>query len=52
MNRILALIAFIAITIFLLILAIEVPSIDLVIVIAITLSFVAFDFFTSSGKRK
>lgn len=51
MNRLLALLAFATIATFLLILAFNVPSPDLVIIIMITLGFVAFDFFTSSGKR-
>ncbi len=51
MNRILALFAFIAMAAFLLVLAVEVPSPDLVVVILITLAFVAYDFATSSGKR-
>ncbi|SDG94413.1 hypothetical protein [Sulfitobacter delicatus] len=52
MNRFLALLAFAAIAVFLLILAFEVPSIDLIIIIAITLAFVAYDFFTSSKNKK
>lgn len=52
MNRILAIFAFAAIAVFLLILAFQVPSIDLIIVIAITLSFVAYDFFTSASDKK
>jgi hypothetical protein len=52
MNRILALLAFAAIAVFLLILAFNVPSPDLVIIIAITLAFVAYDFVTSSGDKR
>lgn len=52
MNRILALLAFVAIAAFLLILAFEVPSPDLVIVIVITLGFVAYDFATSSRNKR
>ena len=52
MNRLLPLFAFTAISIFLLILAVEVPSIDLIIIVAVTLAFVAYDFFTSSRKDR
>lgn len=52
MNRLLALLAFAAISVFLLILAVEVPSIDLIIIVAVTLAFVAYDFFTSSRKDR
>lgn len=52
MNRLLALLAFAAIAVFLLILAVEVPSPDLIVVIALTLCFVAYDFFTSTRKDK
>lgn len=52
MNRLLALLAFAALATFLLILAFKVPSPDLVIVIVITLAFVAYDFVTSSGDKK
>ena len=52
MNRLLALLAFIAIAVFLLILAVEVPSPDLIVVIVLTLGFVAYDFFTSARKDK
>jgi hypothetical protein len=52
MNRLLALLAFTAIAVFLLILAVEVPSIDLIIIVAVTLAFVAYDFFTSSRKDR
>ena len=47
----LALLAFISIAVFLLILAFKVPSPDLVIMILITLGFVAYDLATSSGKK-
>ena len=52
MNRLLALLAFATIATFLLILAFKVPSPDLVIIILITLGFVAYDFVTSSGNRR
>ncbi|MFG6530764.1 MULTISPECIES: hypothetical protein [unclassified Sulfitobacter] len=52
MNRLLALLAFTAIAVFLLILAVEVPSIDLIIIVAVTLAFVAYDFSTSSRKDR
>ncbi|WP_171054529.1 hypothetical protein [Roseovarius arcticus] len=52
MNRILALFAFIALAAFLLVLAFKVPSPDLVIVILITLAFVAYDFATSSRNKQ
>ena len=52
MNRLLALVAFATITTFLLILAVKVPSPDLVISVAITLAFIAFDLFTSSRNKK
>ena len=51
MNRLLALLAFISIAVFLLILAFKVPSPDLVIMILVTLGFVAYDLATSSGKK-
>lgn len=50
MNRLLALVAFATLAGFLAILAIEVPSPDLVIVVAITGLLVAYDFLSSSGK--
>ncbi len=52
MNRILALFAFLTIAAFLLVLAFKVPSPDLVIVIVITLAFVAYDFATSSHNKQ
>jgi|AntAceMinimDraft_12_1070368.scaffolds.fasta_scaffold257256_1 hypothetical protein len=52
MNRLLALLAFVTIAIFLLILAFNVPSPDLVIIVLITLCFVAYDFVTSSGDKR
>ena len=52
MNRLLALIAFLTLTAFLAILAFEVPSPDLIIVVLVTLAFVAYDFFTSSKNKK
>ena len=51
MNRILALLAFVAIAAFLLILAVNVPSPDLIIVVVITLGFIGYDFFTSSRNK-
>lgn len=52
MNRILALFAFITLSVFLLILAFNVPSPDLVIIIVVTLGFVAYDFATSSKNKR
>ena len=52
MNRLLALIAFLTLAAFLAILAFEVPSPDLVIVVLVTLAFVAYDFVTSSKNNK
>lgn len=52
MNRLLALFAFLVFAGFLAILAIEVPSLDLVLVIALTLVLVAFDFVTSSKNKR
>ena len=52
MNRVLALFAFVTLAVFLLILAFNVPSPDLVIVIIITLAFVAYDFATSSRNKQ
>ncbi len=52
MNRFLALIAFAGFAAFVGILAWEVPSPDLVIVILVTLALVAYDFLTSSGKSQ
>jgi hypothetical protein len=52
MNRILALFAFITLAVFLLILAFNVPSPDLVIIIVVTLGFVAYDFATSSKNKR
>lgn len=51
MNRLLALLAFVMFAIFVAILAIEVPSPDLVIVILLTTALVAYDFLTSSGNK-
>lgn len=50
MNRILALFAFLVFAGFVGILAFEVPSPDLVIVIVFTTLLVAYDFITSSGN--
>lgn len=52
MNRFLALFAFVTITVFLGILAVKVPSPDLVIIIVVTLGFVAYDFATSSKNKR
>ncbi|MEM5542858.1 hypothetical protein WNY61_08905 [Sulfitobacter sp. AS92] len=52
MNRLLALLAFLTIAAFLLILAVNVSSPDLVIIILITLGFVAYDFATSSRNKR
>ncbi|MEB8385691.1 hypothetical protein OO012_00500 [Rhodobacteraceae bacterium KMM 6894] len=52
MNRILALLAFAGVAAFLLILAFKVPSPDLIIVIGLTLAFVAYDFVTSSSNKQ
>ena len=51
MNRLLPLIVFAVFCGFVGILAFEVPSPDLVVVILITTALVAYDFLTSSGKR-
>jgi len=50
MNRFLALFAFVVFVVFVGILAFEVPSPDLVIVIVLTIVLVAYDFITSSGN--
>lgn len=52
MNRLIALFAFAVFAGFLAILALEVPSPDLVIVILVTVALVGYDFLTSSGKGK
>lgn len=52
MNRLAALLAFIVFAGFLAILAFKVPSIDLILVIALTLALAGYDFFTSSGKPR
>jgi hypothetical protein len=52
MNRILALFAFFTLAVFLLILAVKVPSPDLVIIVVVTLAFVAYDFATSSKNKR
>ncbi len=52
MNRILALFAFVVFVVFVAILAVNVPSPDLLIIIAITVGFVAFDFVTSSSNKR
>ncbi|MEX1661922.1 hypothetical protein AB4874_09715 [Thioclava sp. 15-R06ZXC-3] len=52
MNRILALFAFVVFAVFLGILAVKVPSPDLVIVITLTVILVAYDFITSCSDKK
>ncbi|WP_201455759.1 hypothetical protein [Tropicimonas marinistellae] len=52
MTRLLALLAFLALAGFVLILIIEVPSPDLIAVSVLTIGLVAYDFLTSSGKPK
>jgi hypothetical protein len=52
MDRLTALIAFVMLGGFLVILAIEVPSPDLIAVIVLTAAMVAYDFLTSSGKPR
>lgn len=52
MNRLTALFAFLVFAGFLAILVIEVPSIDLVLVIALTAALAGYDFLTSSGKPR
>ena len=51
MNRFLAVIAFLCFLGFVLVLAFEVPSPDLIAVIVLTLILVAYDFVTSSGGK-
>ena len=51
MNRLLALFAFAIFAIFVGILALEVPSPDLVAVVLLTTALVAYDFLTSSGNK-
>ncbi|MCB1312678.1 MAG: hypothetical protein KDK29_12740 [Sedimentitalea sp.] len=50
MKRFLALIAFLALAGFVLVLILEVPSPDLIAVSVLTIALVAYDFITSSGK--
>lgn len=52
MNRLTAMVAFVTLAGFLGILAVEVPSLDLIAVILITIALVAYDFVTSSGRSK
>lgn len=52
MNRLTALIALATLVAFLAILAVEVPSPDLIAVIVLTIALVAYDMFSSSGKPK
>jgi hypothetical protein len=51
MKRFLALIAFFALAGFVLVLVLEVPSPDLIVVSVLTVALVAYDLLTSSGKR-
>lgn len=51
MNRLLAIFAFVIFLIFVGILAYEVPSPDLIIVIVLTTALVAYDFVTSSKNK-
>ena len=50
MNRLLALLAFCCLAAFLAVLAFNVPSPDLIIITAVTVAFVAWDFLTSARK--
>ncbi len=52
MTRLLALFAFGIFAAFLAILAIEVPSPDLVLVVVLTVALVAYDFWTSARKPR
>ncbi len=52
MKRLVAAIAFLTLAAFLAVLALEVPSPDLVAVIVVTVLFVGYDFLTSSGKHR
>lgn len=52
MNRLTALVAFATLAGFLGILAFDVPSPDLIVVILITVALVAYDFLTSSGRSQ
>jgi hypothetical protein len=52
MTRLLALFAFLVFGGFLLILAMGVPRLDLVLIIGFTAALVAYDFVTSSGKKR
>lgn len=52
MNRLTAIIAFATLAAFLAVLAFEVPSPDLIIVILITMALVVYDFITSSGSPR
>lgn len=52
MTRLIALIAFLCLAGFVLILVLEVPSPDLIAVVGLTLALVGYDFLTSSGNRK
>ena len=50
MTRLLALLAFASVAAFLAVLAFKVPSPDLIILTALTVCFVAWDFLTSTRK--
>lgn len=52
MNRLLALVAFAILAAFLVILAIEVPSPDLIIVVVLTLILAAIDFLRSARSQR
>lgn len=52
MSRLLALFAFAIFAIFVGILGWKVPSLDLLLVIALTLVLVAYDFLTSAGNKR
>ncbi len=52
MNRLLALIAFLALAGFVLVLVLKVPSPDLIAVSALTVVLVGYDFLTSNGKGR
>lgn len=51
MNRLLALVAFVVLLGFVGILAVSVPSPDLIAVIALTVALVGYDFLTSNRNR-
>ena len=51
MNRLIPLLAFAVVAAFLIILAVAVPSPDLIAVIGLTLALVAYDFFSATRRR-